>query len=50
MLLTTYHAGKASFVPNEKQVKAANKLLKTIPHNGVGKKVDGYSNSNYKWN
>ncbi|WJX71328.1 hypothetical protein P8452_55332 [Trifolium repens] len=29
------------FVPNEKQVKAANKLLKTIPHNGVGKKVDG---------
>jgi hypothetical protein len=23
------------------QVKAANKLLKTIPHNGVGKKVDG---------
>nr|XP_027187095.1 uncharacterized protein LOC101491235 isoform X2 [Cicer arietinum] len=29
------------FVPNEKQVKAANKLLKTIPHNGVRKKVDG---------
>ncbi|GAU29206.1 hypothetical protein TSUD_361960 [Trifolium subterraneum] len=29
------------FVPNEKQVKAANKLLKTIAHNGVGKKVDG---------
>ncbi|KEH26364.1 hypothetical protein MtrunA17_Chr6g0470111 [Medicago truncatula] len=29
------------FVPNEKQVKAANKLLKTIPHSGFGKKVDG---------
>ncbi|XP_061337326.1 uncharacterized protein LOC133284339 [Gastrolobium bilobum] len=29
------------FVPNEKQVKAANKLLKTIPQNGVRKKVDG---------
>ncbi|MED6122372.1 hypothetical protein PIB30_039119 [Stylosanthes scabra] len=29
------------FVPNEKQVKAANKLLKTIPQDGVGKKVDG---------
>ncbi|XP_059454889.1 uncharacterized protein LOC132185081 [Corylus avellana] len=29
------------FVPNEKQVKAANKLLKTIPQNGGSKKVDG---------
>ncbi|XP_022723982.1 uncharacterized protein LOC111280775 [Durio zibethinus] len=29
------------FVPNEKQVKAANKLLKTIPQNGERKKVDG---------
>ncbi|KAK4279289.1 hypothetical protein QN277_011089 [Acacia crassicarpa] len=29
------------FVPNEKQVKAANKLLKTLPQNGIGKKVDG---------
>ncbi|MED6118311.1 hypothetical protein PIB30_001541 [Stylosanthes scabra] len=29
------------FVPNEKQVKAANKLLKTNPQDGVGKKVDG---------
>ncbi|XP_015967341.1 uncharacterized protein LOC107491091 [Arachis duranensis] len=29
------------FVPNEKQVKAANKLLKTIAQDGVGKKVDG---------
>ncbi|KAL5080919.1 hypothetical protein RYX36_009340 [Vicia faba] len=29
------------FVPNEKQVKAANKLLKTIPHNIAGTKVDG---------
>ncbi|CAK8532584.1 unnamed protein product [Lathyrus sativus] len=29
------------FVPNEKQVKAANKLLKTIPHNIAGEKVDG---------
>ncbi|GMJ13589.1 hypothetical protein like AT5G62650 [Hibiscus trionum] len=29
------------FVPNEKQVKAANKLLKTIPQNGEWRKVDG---------
>ncbi|XP_028784409.1 uncharacterized protein LOC114740429 [Neltuma alba] len=29
------------FVANEKQVKAANKLLKTMPQNGMGKKVDG---------
>ncbi|XVF50895.1 hypothetical protein PTKIN_Ptkin04bG0140000 [Pterospermum kingtungense] len=29
------------FVPNEKQVKAANKLLKTIPQNGERRKVDG---------
>nr|XP_023882167.1 uncharacterized protein LOC111994509 [Quercus suber]POE73485.1 hypothetical protein CFP56_33908 [Quercus suber] len=29
------------FVPNEKQVKAANKLLKTIAQNGGSKKVDG---------
>ncbi|KAI4351627.1 hypothetical protein L6164_005970 [Bauhinia variegata] len=29
------------FVPNEKQVKAANKLLKTISQNSGGKKVDG---------
>ncbi|KAG2709781.1 hypothetical protein I3760_05G257600 [Carya illinoinensis] len=29
------------FVPNEKQVKAANKLLKMIPQNGGSKKVDG---------
>ncbi|XP_041010820.1 uncharacterized protein LOC121254741 [Juglans microcarpa x Juglans regia] len=29
------------FVPNEKQVKAANRLLKTIPQNGGSKKVDG---------
>ncbi|KAJ7969868.1 Tic22-like protein [Quillaja saponaria] len=29
------------FVPNEKQVKAANKLLKTIPQNGVIRKMDG---------
>ncbi|OIV98890.1 hypothetical protein TanjilG_06381 [Lupinus angustifolius] len=29
------------FVPNEKQVKAANKLLKTMPQDGVRKKVDG---------
>ncbi|KAK7380399.1 hypothetical protein VNO78_32909 [Psophocarpus tetragonolobus] len=29
------------FVPNEKQVKAANKLLKTISQHGVKKKVDG---------
>ncbi|XP_027358288.1 uncharacterized protein LOC113867280 [Abrus precatorius] len=29
------------FVPNEKQVKAANKLLKTISQHGVRKKVDG---------
>ncbi|XVF09955.1 hypothetical protein REPUB_Repub07fG0142000 [Reevesia pubescens] len=29
------------FVPNEKQVKAANKLLKTIPESGESRKVDG---------
>uniref|UniRef100_A0A2N9FDN7 Tic22-like family protein n=2 Tax=Fagus sylvatica TaxID=28930 RepID=A0A2N9FDN7_FAGSY len=29
------------FVPNEKQVKAANKLLKIIQQNGGSKKVDG---------
>ncbi|XP_057422599.1 uncharacterized protein LOC130716635 isoform X2 [Lotus japonicus] len=29
------------FVPNEKQVKEANKILKTNPHNGVRRKVDG---------
>ncbi|XP_052187242.1 uncharacterized protein LOC127798008 [Diospyros lotus] len=29
------------FVPNEKQVKEANKLLKTMPQNGARKKVDG---------
>lgn len=29
------------FVPNEKQVKAANKLLKTISQHGVKKKIDG---------
>ncbi|TKY45275.1 Tic22 protein [Spatholobus suberectus] len=29
------------FVPNEKQVKAANKLLKTVSQHGVKKKVDG---------
>ncbi|KAI4347599.1 hypothetical protein L6164_008400 [Bauhinia variegata] len=29
------------FVPNEKQVKAANKLLKTMSQDGVTKKVDG---------
>lgn len=29
------------FVPNEKQVKAANKLLKSISQHGVKKKVDG---------
>ncbi|KAH1151854.1 hypothetical protein GYH30_045385 [Glycine max] len=29
------------FVPNEKQVKAANKLLKTISEHGDKKKVDG---------
>ncbi|OIW08064.1 hypothetical protein TanjilG_20165 [Lupinus angustifolius] len=29
------------FVPNEKQVKAANKLLKTMPQDGARKKVDG---------
>ncbi|KAH9646770.1 hypothetical protein KPL70_024977 [Citrus sinensis] len=29
------------FVPNEKQVKAANKLLRTIPDSGRKKKVDG---------
>ncbi|GKU89241.1 hypothetical protein SLEP1_g3406 [Rubroshorea leprosula] len=29
------------FVPNEKQVKAANRLLKTNPQNGRRKKVDG---------
>lgn len=29
------------FVPNEKQVKAANKLLRTMPQNGIGNKVDG---------
>ncbi|KAJ7974127.1 Tic22-like [Quillaja saponaria] len=29
------------FVPNEKQVKAANKLLKTITQNDAVKKVDG---------
>ncbi|XWS37890.1 hypothetical protein CRYUN_Cryun19dG0084200 [Craigia yunnanensis] len=29
------------FVPNEKQVKAANKLLKKIPQNGERRKVDG---------
>ncbi|KAJ8752771.1 hypothetical protein K2173_008506 [Erythroxylum novogranatense] len=29
------------FVPNEKQVKAANQLLKTIPMNGGRKRVDG---------
>ncbi|KAK2653998.1 hypothetical protein Ddye_013854 [Dipteronia dyeriana] len=29
------------FVPNEKQVKAANKLLKTLPRNDGRKRVDG---------
>ncbi|KAL5744708.1 hypothetical protein ACOSQ2_027824 [Xanthoceras sorbifolium] len=29
------------FVPNEKQVKAANKLLKTLPQNGGRKRVNG---------
>ncbi|TXG71026.1 hypothetical protein EZV62_005961 [Acer yangbiense] len=29
------------FVPNEKQVKAANKLLKTLPQNDGRKRVDG---------
>ncbi|KAM2384639.1 hypothetical protein ACFXTH_042039 [Malus domestica] len=29
------------FVPNEKQVKAANKLLKTMPQSGRCKRVDG---------
>uniref|UniRef100_A0A5B7BJN5 Tic22-like family protein n=1 Tax=Davidia involucrata TaxID=16924 RepID=A0A5B7BJN5_DAVIN len=29
------------FVPNEKQVKEANKLLKTMPWNGGKKRVDG---------
>ncbi|ESW24136.1 hypothetical protein PHAVU_004G105900 [Phaseolus vulgaris] len=29
------------FVPNEKQVKAANKLLKAISQHGIRKKVDG---------
>lgn len=29
------------FVPNEKQVKAANRLLKTMPQSGVRKKIDG---------
>ncbi|OMO86970.1 Tic22-like protein [Corchorus capsularis] len=29
------------FVPNEKQVKAANKLLKAIPQSGDRRKVDG---------
>ncbi|KAM6555754.1 hypothetical protein CsatB_002773 [Cannabis sativa] len=29
------------FVPNEKQIKAANKILKTIPQNSGCKKVDG---------
>ncbi|KAK8690396.1 hypothetical protein V6N13_073930 [Hibiscus sabdariffa] len=29
------------FVPNEKQVKEANKLLKTIPQDGERRKVDG---------
>ncbi|XP_010546037.1 PREDICTED: uncharacterized protein LOC104818243 [Tarenaya hassleriana] len=29
------------FVPNERQVKAANKLLKSIPQNGRTQKVDG---------
>ncbi|KAI9160620.1 hypothetical protein LWI28_010042 [Acer negundo] len=29
------------FVPNEKQVKAANKLLKTLPRNDRRKRVDG---------
>ena len=29
------------FVPNEKQVKAANKLLKKIPQNGGRKRIDG---------
>ncbi|CAK7338725.1 unnamed protein product [Dovyalis caffra] len=29
------------FVPNEKQVKAANQLLKTIPHSDGSRRVDG---------
>ncbi|CAK9310781.1 unnamed protein product [Citrullus colocynthis] len=29
------------FIPNEKQVKAANKLLKGLPQNGGSKKIDG---------
>ncbi|PKI64073.1 hypothetical protein CRG98_015517 [Punica granatum] len=29
------------FIPNEKQVKAANKLLKTMPQSGRSKRVDG---------
>ncbi|KAL6541557.1 hypothetical protein OROGR_011043 [Orobanche gracilis] len=29
------------FVPNERQVKEANKLLKNMPHNDVKKKVEG---------
>ncbi|XP_022996000.1 uncharacterized protein LOC111491342 [Cucurbita maxima] len=29
------------FIPNEKQVKAANKLLKGLPENGGSKKIDG---------
>ncbi|KAK6155639.1 hypothetical protein DH2020_009887 [Rehmannia glutinosa] len=29
------------FVPNERQVKEANKLLKTLPHNDGKKKVEG---------
>lgn len=29
------------FIPNEKQVKAANKLLRGLPQNGGSKKIDG---------
>ncbi|KAA0042591.1 hypothetical protein IC582_022552 [Cucumis melo] len=29
------------FIPNEKQVQAANKLLKGLPQNGGSKKIDG---------